>query len=133
MQTPFEKLIGTRRREFTITLDTDDGPVELTFNHPKKSLQAIMLDCKAGDDAIKFMLAAANGFADAEPPKNGEDIDIVLRSAGVHCLLNELVTPELTTPQRQELVDKMAPHLLQQLAEKVQAAITEDLADAAKN
>ena len=133
MQTDFEKLIGTRRQEFTVTLETDDGPVELVFTHPKKSLQAIMLDCPAKTDAIQFMMAAGDGFAGVEPPKDGDDIDIVLRSAGVYCLLNELVTPELTKPQRQELVDKMAPHLSQSLSEQVQSAIAKNIEDAAKN
>lgn len=133
MQTPFEKLIGTRRQEFTVTLETDDGPVELTFNYPKKSLQAIMLDSGAGTDAIRFLLAAGDGFANVEPPKNGEDIDVAIQSAGVHCLLNELVTPELTKPQRKELLEKMAPHLLESLSEQVQVAIQGNLADAAKN
>lgn len=133
MSTDFEKLIGTRRQEFTITLETDDGPVKMTFTHPKKSIQAITLDCKAADDAIVFLMETASGNTNAPRPKNGEDLDIAGRAAGVYCLLNELVTPPLTPSQRQEMLDKMAPHLLQSLSDQVSVAITKNMADAAKN
>lgn len=128
----FDQLINTQRKTFTVTAETDEGPVELAFRYSKKSRQSILFDCGASEKTLRFAFDLADGKADFKNKPSGNELDKIESAVGEHFVRNEMVSPELTKEQANELLEKIDPCLKRDIFSQIQAKAFPDV-DAGKN
>jgi hypothetical protein len=123
----FQKLMKSQRKTFSVSVETDSGDVDLSFNYSRKSQQAILFDCGAKKETLAFAFALSEGTADFAKRPSGVELDLVEQAIGNHFLRNELMSPQLSADEREELIKDLDPVILRQIYNQIKAKAFEDV------
>lgn len=126
--TDFQKLMQTRRKTFSVPVETDTGDVVLEFNFSRKSQQAILFNCGAKKDTLAFAFALSEGKADFSKAPSSTEIELVEQALGKHFLRNELVSPMLSPEEIEELIENLDPSTLRYINSRIKELAFPDVA-----